>query len=300
MSRSVGSSPRGCRFVRRLRLAALVALHFAALVGVTTRALASGPSLPRQFSVEVGPGGALFADGTRVGTPSELARWAQRAAPGARFAGAVVFGDPARDGAAVAEAVALLQKAGFADVRSVGRPAPAAVSAARSSGAAPVVASARNAVVSLSSPATAAGPATAVAVAPAKAPSSAPPSAARPRSAAKPPRVSLLSMGLHVDGLLNREPHRGRLLRLFEHEFPAFERCHARAAPHTEGASYGVDLLIPSGGGRAKVREARTRLEGSGFGSCMRSAFEAIRFPPPPSARSEIVSYSVLFKPPGR
>ena len=107
-------------------------------------------------------------------------------------------------------------------------------------------------------------------------------------------------MGLHVDGLLNREPHRGRLLRLFEHEFPAFERCHARAAPHTEGASYGVDLLIPSAGGRAKVREARTRLEGSGFGSCMRSAFEGIRFPPPPSARPEIVSYSVLFKPTGR
>ena len=107
-------------------------------------------------------------------------------------------------------------------------------------------------------------------------------------------------MGLHVDGLLNREPHRGRLVRVFEREFPAFKRCHGRASPHTEGASYGVDLLIPSGGGKAKVRATRTRIEGAAFGSCMRAAFEAIRFPAPPSERPEIVSYSVLFKPGGR
>ena len=114
------------------------------------------------------------------------------------------------------------------------------------------------------------------------------------------PAVALMSMGLHVDGLLNREPHRGRLVRVFEREFPAFKRCHGRASPHTEGASYGVDLLIPSGGGRAKVRATRTRLDGAAFGSCMRAAFEAIRFPPPPSERPEIVSYSVLFKPGAR
>ena len=46
--------------------------------------------------------------------------------------------------------------------------------------------------------------------------------------------------------------------------------------------------------------ETRTRLDGTGFKSCMRDAFEAIRFFAPPSGRPEIVSYSVLFKPGGR
>lgn len=254
------------------------------------RAAASAGSLPRQFSVEVGPGGALFADGTRIGAASELARWAQRAAAGARFAGAVVFGDPEQDGAMLAEAVAVLQGAGFADVRNAGRPAPAVLSAARASGAAPVVAAARSPVPAPAAPAAARPPVTSAGAT----------SAARPRPAPSGPAVSLMSMGLHVDGLLNREPHRGRLVKVFEREFPAFKRCHGRASPHAEGASYGVDLLIPRGGGRAKVRATRTRLEGAAFGSCMRAAFEAIQFPAPPSERPEIVSYSVLFKPSGR
>jgi hypothetical protein len=291
MSRSVGSPPSGGRFGHRSTFVASLAITFVALVGAASVARAGEPSLPRQFSVEVGPGGTLFADGTRLGAPSELARWAQRAAAGARFAGAVVFGDPERDAAAVAQAVELLQKAGFSEVRGVGRPAPAALSAARASGAAPVVGAIRAPL----------GPATAVAApSPKPAAAAAVTTATRPRSVSGGPPVSLMSMGLHVDGLLNREPHRGRLVRVFEREFPAFKRCHGRAAPHTEGASYGVDLLIPSGGGRAKVRDTRTRLEGAGFGSCMRAAFEAIRFPAPPSERPEIVSYSVLFKPGGR
>jgi len=295
MSRSVGSPPRGGRFGHRSTVVAFLALQLAALLGVASGAHASAPSLPRQFSVEVGPGGALFADGTRVGAPSELARWAQRAAAGARFAGAVVFGDPERDGDMLAQAVAVLQQAGFADVRRVGRPAPAALSAARASGVAPVVAAAAAPAVpvGLPAPAATAAPAPAAKVADAAA-------ATRPRPASSGPAVSLLSMGLHVDGLLNREPHRGRLLKVFEREFPAFKRCHGRASPHAEGASFGVDLLIPSGGGRAKVRDTRTRLDGAAFGSCMRAAFEAIRFPAPPSERPEIVSYSVLFKPGAR
>jgi hypothetical protein len=112
--------------------------------------------------------------------------------------------------------------------------------------------------------------------------------------------VSLATVGLHVDGLLNREPHRSRLVRAFEREFAAFRRCHERAERHDEGASFGVDLLIPKGGGRGKVRQTRTRLSSKGFRSCMQGAFESIRFAPPPSERPEIVSYSVLFKPNAR
>ena len=51
---------------------------------------------------------------------------------------------------------------------------------------------------------------------------------------------------------------------------------------------------------KAVTRSGRTRLEGAGLDACMRAAFEAIQFPPPPSERPEIVSYSVLFKPAAR
>jgi hypothetical protein len=230
----------------------------------------AAPALPRQFSVEVARGGVLFADGTRLGARSELERWAQRAIAGSRFAGAVVFGDEEHDAAAISEVTDVLRRVGF-EVRRAARPAPVELSAARAPGQAPVVTAGR-------------------------APSVASPAASAPR----PPAVALASVGLHVDGTLNREPHRGRLLRVFEREFNAFRRCHERAEKHAQGASFGVDLLIPKSGGRATMRQTRSRLTSKAFRTCMQGAFEAIRFAPPPSGRAEIVSYSVLFKPGGQ
>jgi hypothetical protein len=228
-------------------------------------------SLPRQFSVEVGAGGVLFADGTRLGAPSELARWAQRAHGGARFVGATVFGDEERDGPVISEVIERLRGAGFDEVRRVGRPAPLELSAARAAGVAPVVSAGRS-----------------------------PPAPSAAIGGPRPPQVVLATVGLHVDGALDKEPHRSRLVRVFEREFGAFKRCHERAERHEGGASFGVDLLIPKTGGRAKVRQTRTRLENKAFRACMLSAFEAIRFAPLPSGRAEIVSYSLLFKPNAR
>jgi hypothetical protein len=230
----------------------------------------SALALPRQFSVEVLPGGVLFADGTRLGAPSELGRWAQRALAGARFAGAVVFGDDTRDGATIGEVVETLHRAGFNDVRRVGRPAPPEVSAATALRVAPVVSAGK-----------------------APAPNLAP-------MPARAPAVTLATVGLHVDGKLDQEPHRSRLVKVFEREFGSFRRCHGRAERHERGASFGVDLFIPKSGGRAKVRQTRTRLENKAFRQCMLAAFESIRFAPPASQRAEVVSYSVLFKPNAR
>jgi hypothetical protein len=230
----------------------------------------SAPALPRQFSVEVARDGVLFADGTRLGARSELERWAQRAIAGSRFAGAVVFGDEEHDAAAITEVMDVLRRVGF-EVRRAARPAPAELSAARTPGLTPVVTAGR-------------------------APSVVSPASSTPR----PPAVALASVGLHVDGTLNREPHRGRLLRVLEREFNAYRRCHERAEKHVQGASFGVDLFIPKAGGRATVRQTRTRLTSKAFRTCMHGAFEAIRFAPPPSGRPEIVSYSVLFKPSGQ
>lgn len=256
-------------------------------------------ALPRQFSIEVGPGGVLVADGTRLGASSELERWAQRALAGARFSGAVVFGDEARDGALVGEVVERLRRVGFAEVRRAGRPAPPPFSALATSGPPPVIK--ERAAPAATGGASASGVAAAAAQrSPSTPPAVAPPSSSRRAPPRRAPAVTLATVGLHVDGVLAQEPHRRRLVRTFEGEFKAFRRCHERAERHEEGASYGVDLLIPKDGGRGKVRQTRTRLTSKAFRTCMQSAFESIRFAPLPSGRPEIVSYSVLFKPTGR
>jgi hypothetical protein len=255
-----------CLTMMSLGMTSLVAAASTAPEGPAAEGASA--SLPRQFSVEVAAGGVLFADGTRLGAASELERWAQRARSGARFAGATVFGDEERDGPAISEAIERLRRAGFEDVRRVGRPAPLEVSATRPGGLAPVVSAGKS-----------------------PPPTSPVPSAPRPRA------VVLATVGLHVDGALDKEPHRSRLVRVFEREFGAFRRCHDHAERHDLGASFGVDLLILKTGGRAKVRQTRTRLESKAFRTCMLDAFQAIRFAPLPSGRAEIVSYSVLFKP---
>jgi hypothetical protein len=248
----------------------------------------AGPrALPRQFTVEVATGGALYADGAAIGNVSELERWARRASTSSRFAGAAVFGDLQRDAEAVHQALDILRRAGFVTVRSAGRVVPTELSAGRLPGNPPVVSLA---------PATS-GPA--VSAPRMSAPRmSAPKSQATLGAAPVSADVSVATVGLHVDGALNREPHRGRLVQVFERKFGAFKRCHQRASPHAQNASFGVDLWVPKAGGFAKVRQTRTRLGGDGFRACMHAVFETIRFDPPPSERPEIVSYSLLFKPP--
>jgi hypothetical protein len=242
------------------------------LVAPRHAAAESAPaSLPRQFSVEVGAGGALFADGTRLGAQHELSRWAQRAVASSRYAGAVVFGDPEREGRVVADALEILRRAGFTEVRDAGRPAPPELSAAARVGSVPALA--------VSKPAGVPSP---------------------PASQPKRPPVTLATVGLHVGGKLNQEPHRSRLVKVFEQQFAAFRRCHPLAEKHELATSFGVDLLVPKGGGRGKVRETRTRFESKAFRTCMHGAFEAIRFAPPPTERPEVVSYSVSFKPAAR
>jgi hypothetical protein len=283
----VGCAPLALGSPAPFVLAAPAVIASVASVASARAAESAPPALPRQFSVEVGAGGVLFADGTRVGAPSELLRWAQRAVASSRYAGAVVFGDPEREAGFVAEALDTLRRAGFAEVRNAGRRAPAELSAALASGATPLVASGKPTV----SP-------------PAVSPPAVPPVASAPAAGAaapaRRPGVTLASVGLHVDGKLNQEPHRSRLVRAFEQQFAVYRRCHDLAETHAQGASFGVDLLIPKGGGRGKVRETRSRLENKAFKKCMHGAFESIRFAPPPSERPEIVSYSVLFKPAAR
>ncbi|MEO8179363.1 MAG: hypothetical protein ABI895_11080 [Deltaproteobacteria bacterium] len=241
-------------------------------------------SLPSYFTVEVAAAGALFADGAALASSLELEPVARAAAARGSFEGAVLFGD-ARSGAAFAAALEVLRRAGFATLVEVRRSAPVELSAlARAERE-----RARRGRQRLIAAGVIEGDAP---VAPS---SGRPPAETVARERA--PAVELQTVGLYLAGAANIESTRRQLVKLFERNFGAFRRCHADAPAHTENASFGVDLLVPKEGGRAKVRQTRTRLAGSGFRNCMERVFQAIRFEPLPSGRPEIVSYSVLFRP---
>ncbi|MEY2934950.1 MAG: hypothetical protein RL033_5699 [Pseudomonadota bacterium] len=234
--------------------------------------------LPSYFTVELGMSGALSADGRELASPAELERVARDAAARGSFAGAVLFGDP-RSGSTLEAVADVLRRAGFATLVEARRSAPPVLSAlARAERE-----RARRAKERLVAAGVIEG--------------DAPPRSSAAPAAERGSRVELQSAGLYLAGPANTEPARRNLVKLFERNFGAFRRCHSSAPEHTDNASFGVDLLVPKEGGRAKVRETRTRLAGSSFKTCMARAFEAIRFEPPVTARPEIVSYSVLFKP---
>lgn len=246
--------------------------------------------LPSYFTVEVGPNGALFADGSALGNGAELEPLARTAASSGSFAGAVLFTDT-RAGAAGDEVAGVLRRAGFGTLVEARRRAPPELSplgrAERERAERERARQARQRLVAagiIEGDAAAPGPSRAAA---------APVAPARPRA----PGVELQTVGLYLSGPSNTEATRRQLVKLFERSFPAFRRCHADAGEHSENLSFGVDLLVPKEGGSAKVRQTRTRLTGAAFKTCMERAFQGIRFEPLPSARPEIVSYSLLFRP---
>jgi hypothetical protein len=246
--------------------------------------------LPSYYTVEVGPNGALVADGSLLASAAELDALARAAATGGSFAGAVLFAD-ARAGAAADEVAGVLRRAGFRTLVEVRRSAPVELSplarAERERAERERVRQAKQRLVAegiIEGDAPTPG---------ASRPAPPPATVARQRA----PGVELQTVGLYLSGPANTSATRRQLVKLFERSFPAFRRCHADAGEHTENLSFGVDLLVPKEGGGAKVRQTRTRLTGNAFKACMERAFQAIRFEPLPSARPEIVSYSLLFRP---
>lgn len=287
--------------------------------------------LPSYFTVELSPDGALFADGVAVAGSEQLEAAARKAATGGAFAGAALFGEGDRAAPRLAEVRDALHRAGFANVMDAGRSAPHELSvawnrkheqqvhdAARQRLVAAGIIEGESAAAPQSAtatPSSTAGtePKGSAAKSPALRPPAVKPSVVKapagvkspaksaPVKPLKPePKVELQTVGLHLAALANQDATRKRLVRLFETQFGAFRRCHKSAPEHDYNASFGVDLLVPKAGGKAQVRETRTRLVGDAFKTCMDRVFQTMQFEPLPTGRDEIVSYSVLFKAPGR
>jgi hypothetical protein len=280
--------------------------------------------LPSYFTLELSPDGALFADGAALTGSEGLEAAARKAVASGAFAGAALFGDGEHAAARLAELRDVLRRAGFRNVIDAGRSMPHELSvvwkreheqqvhnAARqrlvSAGViegeggapAPHAPSASSSITEPKGPAAKSPVPKAPAV---KATATkVPPVKSAPVKPAKPePKLELQTVGLHLAAPANQDATRKRLVRLFETQFGAFRRCHKSAPEHDYNASFGVDLLVPKAGGKAQVRETRTRLVGDAFKTCMDRVFQAMQFEPLPTGRDEIISYSVLFKAPGR
>jgi hypothetical protein len=110
-----------------------------------------------------------------------------------------------------------------------------------------------------------------------------------------PTNVEVKQMGLHVGGGPNDEPTHALYSTPIMRRFDDLKRCYPLATGAGKNASFGVDLLISTRGGTAKIKDYRTVLGGKDFHLCVLGVFGTIEFPAP--SKATMVSYSVLFKP---
>jgi hypothetical protein len=116
-----------------------------------------------------------------------------------------------------------------------------------------------------------------------------------PKADEPPPNVKIVTIGMHVAGGPFDEPTKVPFKKVVEPRFPELARCW-RLVNNPKTADVGVDLLIEPGGGKPKVSNPRSSIDGEGFLPCVVAFFESMDFDKPKNGRTG-VSYSVRFKP---
>jgi len=109
------------------------------------------------------------------------------------------------------------------------------------------------------------------------------------------PELSVKSFGLHIGGSSEDAAARDEFLRALEGASWRYLDCYRLVEQPGSVGTFGADLTVGAGGGKAKVKKPRTKLRGDAFQACMLSAFESVSFPRTPSGRAAVVSYSVKF-----
>jgi len=109
------------------------------------------------------------------------------------------------------------------------------------------------------------------------------------------PELTIKSFGLHIGGGAADAAARGDFLRALEGSTSSYLDCYRTIDEPGRTGTFGVDLTIGGGGGKARVGKPRTKLPGQAFQTCMLRALENVSFPRTPSGRAVVVSYSVKF-----
>lgn len=112
---------------------------------------------------------------------------------------------------------------------------------------------------------------------------------------APPPKVKIVTIGMHVGGGPYDEATKEPMKRSVEPHFAELAKCW-RLVPKPKQADAGVDLVIEADGGKAKVSNPRATVDAEGFKPCVVAFFESIVFEKPKTGKTT-VSYSVRFLP---
>lgn len=239
-------------------------------------------TLPRYFAVELTPDRVLA-----LGQEQTLDQLRERAlveASDPTLRGATVVAEAGVSEERVVDVVRLLVRAGFRHVVYSGRSGLLIETGAERD---------EPAATAVALPPVAPEPAPPVAVSPASpAPSHSPPTN---DPLPVPDNVEIKQLGLHVGGGPNDEPTHALYSNPITPRFDDLARCYPLAQGASKSASFGVDLLIASRGGKAKIKDYRTVLGGKDFHLCVLGVFGTVEFPAP--GKPTMVSYSVLFKP---
>jgi hypothetical protein len=130
-----------------------------------------------------------------------------------------------------------------------------------------------------------------------------PADAAAPVEAPKsePPKVKLVTIGMHVAGGPFDEVTKEPFKKAVEPHFPEFKECWAKhVTSHPKQLDVGVDLLIEANGGHPKTSNPRTtgidKSEAAALMPCIIAVFESVEFPKLDRGRTG-VSYSLRFTP---
>ena len=108
------------------------------------------------------------------------------------------------------------------------------------------------------------------------------------------PKVA--TIGMHVGGGPYDEITKEPMKRSVEPRFADLARCWTHMTTAPRPADMGVDLVIEAAGGRARVSNPRTQIQGEGFVPCVLAFFEGVEFEKPRNGKT-VVSYSVRFTP---
>lgn len=238
-------------------------------------------ALPRYFSVTISSDGGLLA----LGQPTDerqLQAWASQEARDASVAGAAVTAEAEVGESQALSVITLLVRSGFKHVVFSSRDGLLLEPTASALG--PVAGPVEE-------------PAEAVPVVPVSEPvaSSEPEPEPEPAAPASAPKVEVKQLGLHIGGGPNNEQEHAIYSTPIQRRFGELQQCYALATPTRNNASFGVDLLISTRGGTAKIKDYRTSLGGKEFHLCVLGVFGSVAFPA--RDKATVVSYSVLFKP---
>jgi len=237
-------------------------------------------TLPRYFTVELRASeldrGQVTADGVQIGS-DELTEFSRQEAESGEVRGAALVALPGVSAEQIFRVFQQISAAGFSHVLVSGLPGGVLGGSGErpiSEAADPASEEAASATVEAEQP-----------------DSDAPTDEENP----VPRDVVVTHMGLHIGGGPNNDASHARYSGPIERSFDEFRRCHLLAEDRTRKASFGVDLLIDTKGGRAKIKDYRTSLKGKDFHLCVLGVFGGVSFPAP--ERPTVVSYSILFKP---